>query len=110
MRARIAYKARVEAEKKMVRHAERDWTRLLTANDNAVAHVQHLFKGTMDEEGNVIKGLSAEEVKDIVHTIGKLAENESFMTGGPTGRIETRNMHLDMVDFLESLEEPEAPE
>ena len=48
------------------------------------------------------KTIPIRDLKDIAETLGKLTSGLSFLDGGPTARIETRNLHGDIVRILDA--------
>lgn len=63
-----------------------------------------LIKKTLNDQGQVVEPMSASELKSLIEAFKSLAQAESFIDGGPSERVDNRNVNIH-VQVLESLKE-----
>jgi len=70
----------------------------------AKAQAFSILRKTFDNEGHVTRPLSTAELAQLVKAMFQVLQGESFISGGPTERVENRNLHLDVVNLIQEIE------
>lgn len=93
------------AESKMVEKLGKEvadrWDEHRCIINDATKHAEAFLKKFTDEDGKPLGHIPPSELKSVVETVFKATQALSFMSGGPTDRTESANLHLSVVKAVE---------
>lgn len=105
--------ARQDVSKRVVKKVEASiinnrvdrWNKCLRLLDALHAQAYAIVKQTINEKGSIVNPMTPQEQKAQADAIKTLIQVESLITGGPTERIESKNLNINVlsaaVDLIE---------
>lgn len=102
----IRSRAAARVENSLVKDTAKRWGDYRKLFEASKAQVAQIFNSTV-KDGKIVRPMTPLELAQLVGAVDRMLKAESFMDGGPSERIETRNINLDMVDLIEKIERGE---
>lgn len=102
---KIKYKAIENYQEKAVQDQVDKWEKYRGIQSKLLKCVESVLDSVMDENGEVKGDLPPEEIRRLSAAFKELTQNQSFMDGGPTERVESKNAHLILVQAIKEAEQ-----